>query len=172
MGDALFDAGGRGAVLSEDGRFRYRLWRDLPGPHQVGYPAGTVLFIMLNPSTADADVDDPTIRRCVSFAKSWGAAKLEVGNLFALRATNPNWLLEDPNDAVGPENNAWLSRLALDADLIVCAWGAHKVVSQTGRGDIVRALLRRPLTALGTNADGSPLHPLYVPGDRRPQAWA
>jgi hypothetical protein len=83
--------GDRGATLSDCGRYRYRLWRRwADGP--------TVLFVMLNPSTADADVDDPTIRRCIGFARSWGAGALEVVNLYAWRATQPAEL----KAAVGP----------------------------------------------------------------------
>lgn len=170
--EALFDAGGRGAVLSDDGRYRYRLWRDVPQDDEV--PGGSVLFIMLNPSTADAGVDDPTIRRCIGFAKSWGYRRLEVGNLFAFRATDPGRLIDSASagvDVVGPENNAWLPRLALDADLIVCAWGTHLATRLNGRADEVRGMLGKPLAALELTQNGSPKHPLYVPADRRWEPW-
>jgi hypothetical protein len=98
--------------------YRYRLER---GPWMNG--EGTVVFVMLNPSTATQVQDDPTIRRCVAFAQAWGFAWLKVGNLYALRATDPRDLFaaEDP---VGPENDRWLARLARSATEVIVAWGA------------------------------------------------
>lgn len=148
------------AVLSACGTYRYRLERTWAAN------LGTCVFVMLNPSTADASVDDPTIRRCVGFAKAWGYGRLVVGNLYALRATNPKmlWTVLDP---VGPANREHLRRMAAEADLIVCAWGAHG--ARNGRGRMVRSALlaAAPLNvdvmALGHTRAGEPVHPLYQP---------
>jgi hypothetical protein len=116
-----------GAELSPCRRYRYRLWRRWSdGP--------VVNFVMLNPSTADAEQDDPTVRRCVGFAKSWGAGGLVVTNLYALRSTDPKalWTADDP---VGPENAFHLGSGALGADTVVCAWGAEG--ARNGRGNEV-----------------------------------
>ena len=150
-----------GAHLSEDQRYRYRLWRqwDLPG-----IPAKTCLFVMLNPSTADDKVDDPTIRRCVGFAKSWGHGRLEVVNLFAFRTKSPKVLFGVKDDPIGPENMAVIRDAADMADRIICAWGAHGGHLQQDLA--IRQLLLNvagKTFALGFTRDGHPRHPLYAP---------
>jgi hypothetical protein len=127
----------------------------------------TVLFILLNPSTADAQLDDPTIRRCIGFARSWGCGGLVVGNLFAFRATNPA-VLKSARDPVGPENDQWLRSLATKADLVVAGWGAHGTLR--GRDKAVLALIDRP-SVLATTKSGRPRHPLYLRRDLVPRAW-
>lgn len=153
----------RGALL--DGPFRYRLWRrwDDDGP--------TASFIMLNPSTADATQDDPTIRRCIGFAKAWGCGAVEIGNLFALRSTSPRAIYENLR-TVGPANDGHLVELAQRSSLVVCAWGVHG--QHRGRGAEVLEMLRRhaALYHLGLTKDGHPRHPLYLKGDLRPMYWA
>ncbi|TAA12425.1 DUF1643 domain-containing protein [Pseudoxanthomonas winnipegensis] len=155
----------RDAMVSPCGRYRYSLGRaGLLG-------SGTVLFVMLNPSTADADVDDPTIRRCVSFAASWGFKRLEVANLFAFRATDPKAmaLAEDP---VGPDNDLHLMCAAARAGLVICAWGVNGVHLQ--RAARVRAMLTgagHRLHHLGLTKDGHPKHPLYLAAATEPQEW-
>src|SRR3954453_788312 len=106
------------AVISACGRYRYLLTR------QVGPGTRTAVFIMLNPSTADATDDDPTIRRCIGFARQWGCGRLAVLNLFALRATDPAWMKQADNP-VGPENRDWFDRTfpASHDGPVVCAWG-------------------------------------------------
>src|SRR5580765_5070589 len=106
-----------GATISPDGKYRYLLSRE----YEDGM-FGTVLFVMLNPSTADATKDDATIRRCVGFTKRWGYSTLEVVNLFAFRATHPRdlWKADDP---VGPDNDVTISDAVRRAQLIVAAWG-------------------------------------------------
>lgn len=154
----------RSAVISPDGIYRYelrRIWGD---------PTRLVGWIMLNPSTADADLDDPTIRRCVGFAREWGYGGIVVRNLFALRATDPAALKVHP-DPVGPENDEWLLAAGQDA-LTICAWGAHG--SLRGRGTGVRDLLTAggaQLHHLGLTKDGSPRHPLYLPRTATPVPW-
>ena len=153
------------ALLSPDGRYRYWLTRDWArGP--------VATFIMLNPSTADASVDDPTIRRCIGFARAWGMGGLKVVNLYALRSTDPKalWTADDP---VGPDNDfhlrdaaGWANRLSWP---LVAAWGAN---AKPDRIAVVRRLdgMNR-LTALGVTKDGQPRHPLYLRADATLQPW-
>lgn len=120
---------------------------------------------MLNPSTADATKNDPTIRRCIGFAAREGCTELTVVNLFALRATNPKELNKHP-DPVGPENNDHIRRQMekhVSGGLIVAAWGANKNLLTFVRADEIQAEYFGHLMCLGTTADGMPRHPLYVP---------
>lgn len=151
----------REAILSDCGRYRYVLSRSW----DPAKPA--VVFVMLNPSTADARFDDPTIRRCVGFARAWGYGKLLVGNLYALRATDPDELAA-ADDPVGPENAYWLNWLRRCGDITVAAWGAHKMAA--ARQAEVMDLLGG-LHALRVTAKGMPGHPLYLPGDLTPTRW-
>ena len=147
-----------------DGAYRYSLWR------RVGPSPGRVLFVMLNPSTADAIADDPTIRRCSGFARAWGYGELEVCNLFAYRTPYPRELLgvEDP---VGPSNDRFLSRAAARADRVLAAWGV--VGMRSARAAVVLENLRKvPLSCLGRTRDGAPRHPLYVPSCTRPRRFS
>jgi hypothetical protein len=174
---------GRGASRSPCGRYRYRLWREWRGTHDpknwrwegfndgAGEPVGepkSCLFIMLNPSTADAYDDDPTIRRCVGFARRWRYERLEVVNLFAFRATDPRDLLtlNHDDDPVGPGNLHNVRAAADRAGLIVCAWGAHG--GHIGQDETLLGWLGdRPRFALGLTKGGHPKHPLYLPADSR-----
>jgi hypothetical protein len=157
---------GSTAILSGCRRYRYLLER------KVGLQDRTALFIMLNPSTADAHQDDPTIRRCKGFAKTLNCGKLVVVNLFAYRATKPADMLE-AEDPIGPENDRWIGRAADDAKLsggiVIAAWGAHG--GHMGRDKQVLALLDswdvEPMS-LAETAAGMPRHPLYVRGDCKP----
>lgn len=150
--------------VSEDERaYRYRLWRawDAAKP--------TVAFIMLNPSTADETTDDPTLRRCIGYARGWGYGHLVVGNLFAVRETDPANLW-DYFDPVGPENDEHLRDICADADRVVAAWGAHGHLGERGRR--VAAMLDVDLYALDTTKDGQPTHPLYQPADAEPTKFS
>lgn len=149
------------AFISSCGRYRYTLRRDWGG-------LGQVLFVMLNPSTADAEKDDPTIRKCVSLAKGWGMGALAVVNLFAWRATEPTALL-DVAEPVGPENDASITTEAQASDRIVLAWGRHQPLATIvqARAFVVKRLLSEACPRiipghLGRNGDGSPKHPLYL----------
>lgn len=149
------------AVLDDSGRYRYSLTRR--------WGTGVaVLWVMLNPSTADHETDDATIRRVVGFTRGWGYDAAHVVNLFGYRAHNPRRLLEQA-DPVGPHNDEWIAAEALEADLFVAAWGAHKIAQP--RVPQVVALLDRELHCLGTTGDGSPRHPLYVRGGTEPILW-
>jgi len=139
-------------------RYRYALWRT--------WGAGTryAMFVGLNPSTADETADDPTIRRCVAFAKSWGLDALCMTNLFGFRATDPKdmFAAEDP---IGEGNDVTLDKIAEDAAVIVGAWGNHGVY--LNRDQDVRARLYR-LHYLRLTKSNQPQHPLYLPSDLVP----
>jgi hypothetical protein len=143
-----------GASFSACSRYRYSLSRAWD-PHKP-----TVGFIMLNPSTADAEVLDPTVRRCVGYARAWGYGALEVANIFAWRSTDPKALLrvEDP---VGPENDHYICDLAKRAHLLIAAWGTHGVIHGRG-GEVLRMLIDRDVHTLGLTKSGYPKHPLYL----------
>lgn len=150
----LFDDGRAATALFSPCRtYRYTLTRDwADGPR--------ALFVMLNPSTATEVVIDPTVRRCLGFAKAWGMAGLTVVNLFALRATDPKALYDHP-DPVGPDNDHHLAEQASRAGLVVAAWGTHGALDDRDRN--VMALLDGvDLHCLGRTQSGHPRHPLYV----------
>jgi len=144
------------------GPYRYSLARRWGG-------GARALFVMLNPSTADDVGDDPTIRRCIGFARRWRCGALEIVNLYALRATYPEDLFA--HDApVGPANDDAIADAATRAQTIVVAWGAH--ARDAERVERVLELLRdRPLQCLGTNRGGTPRHPLYLPRTSRRRPW-
>lgn len=154
-----------GVLFSKCARYRYRLWRRWGDePH--------ALFVMLNPSTADEIVNDPTVERCERRSRSMGFGGLEVANIFALRSTDPGALYE-AQDPVGAGNDEAILEAAQGAGIIICAWGNHG--KHLGRGDQVQSMLQRAwpekLHALVINRDGSPKHPLYVGYDVKPTPW-
>lgn len=126
---------------------------------------------MLNPSTADAERDDPTIRACVRLARRWGFGSLVAVNLFALRATDPR-MLRRARDPIGPENDAAIVGAAADADLLLAAWGNWGVLHDRGRAvlDLLRPLGRPH--CLGLTARGQARHPLYVGSGTRVRPMA
>jgi hypothetical protein len=153
------------AVLSDCGTYRYRLTREWGD-------GGRVVWVMLNPSTADADRDDATIRKIVKFSKAWGYGSLEVVNLFALRATHPVDLAKHL-DPVGPDNDLHITGAVLGADLIIAAWGASYPNRCSLRPHKVGKLLReRDVHVLGLTANGVPRHPLYMLDETLPVRWA
>lgn len=139
--------------------YRYTLtrrWADGPA----------MLVIGLNPSTADETVDDPTIRRCMRFARDWGYGGVLMGNLFAFRATDPR-AMKTALDPVGERNDHWLWRLASLAGVVVAAWGAHG--EHRGRAQaVVDSRVLGSFTVLGLTKDGHPRHPLYMRASCRP----
>lgn len=152
------------AVVSDDGRYRYTLSRDTG----VLGAEGTVLFVMLNPSTADATEDDPTIRRCLGFARDWGYARLLVGNLYAYRATDPRQLLR-ATDPVGVENDHWLDWLAQRANEVIVAWGGLAQPYDDRARRVLELVEFQCGTAycLGQTKALHPRHPLYVRADAK-----
>lgn len=147
----------RSAIISECGLYRYVLTRCwAPSSKRI-------CWVMLNPSTADAKRDDPTIRRCVDFSIGWGYGSMVVVNLFALRATNPN-ALRIAEHPLGPDNFEHLIRETTQAECVVAAWGAHGIARDQGRSlKSVLASAGIPMMCLGTTKMGYPRHPLYVP---------
>lgn len=147
----------RDAVLSDCGRYRYLLRRTWD------HAKPRALFVMLNPSTADAEVDDATIRSCVRLCKGLGYGSFEVVNLMAWRATDPKELPAKPSDAVGPNNPRMIEAAVVRCDTVICAWGAHPYAQRFAPGvlDIVR--LNRPAAyCFGKTKAGAPKHPLYI----------
>jgi len=140
------------AEFSADKAYRYvlRRWWDDSKPY--------IMFIGLNPSTADDKEDDPTIRRCVQFAKSWGYGGLCMANLFAYRATKPIKMLASYTP-IGVDNDIWLKRLTLQADKIVAAWGVHG--NHKNRDKAVMSFIP-DLYCLGITKNGHPKHPLFL----------
>lgn len=154
------------AKISDCGKYRYSLyrgWDDLK-------PLCT--FIMLNPSTADAENDDPTIRRCINYAKDWGYGGLLVLNLFAYRATDPQELKE-VDDPIGPGNDKHIKDEVWATihfgGIVVCAWGTHGALNQ--RGAFIEQMFKgmgvRPFCLKETKS-GFPSHPLYLAKSLQP----
>ena len=148
------------ALFSPCRRYRYALWREwIDG-------AGTVNFIGLNPSTADEVQDDPTIRRCVGYAKAWGFQRLCMLNLFAFRATDPKDMMA-ADDPIGPDNDAVLAKQVGRNDT-VAAWGVGGWYR--GRGQFIHDMYPQ-LKILRLTKSGHPAHPLYLPASLRPVEW-
>lgn len=164
MSDTLFDDVESAAVISDDQQYRYSLTRRWgAGPDAT--------FIMLNPSTADASQDDPTIRRCIGFAKREGCASLTVVNLFAYRATDPRALL-DVDDPRGPDNVLHIERAVAGSSIAIAAWGSFLWQNRKRLRPPAFVLdLAVDLLCLGTTKDGEPRHPLYVRGDQPLVRW-
>lgn len=167
------------ASLSADGLYRYRLDRIWDEDRAI------VNFVMLNPSTADADTDDATIRKCIKFAQDWGHGGIIVTNLFAWRATDPRELKALPPQSRGAnaQNDSFIANIAELAHLVVCAWGNDGILVGSGtsgffvpRGGEVLAGLRKnghgtKLHYLQRNQNGEPKHPLYCKGTLEPTPY-
>jgi len=155
----------RNALISPDGKYRYWLERRWSG---ADFRSPMIVWCMLNPSTADARIDDPTIRRCIGFTNAWGYARLVVVNLYAYRATNPREL-EGLNAAElqGPENADWLYYWTIipSSCMVVCAWGGNRFKCVP----YPPALTSMRTYCLGITATREPKHPLYLPASTRLQ---
>ena len=149
------------AKLSDCRIYRYELWRtwDDSKPY--------AMFIGLNPSTADETEDDPTILRCINFAKSWGYGGLCMANLFAYRATQPEDM-KKASDPIGDKNNETLILLAQKAGVIIAAWGNDGVF--LNRSEEIRSLIPE-INVLKFNKSGEPAHPLYLKSTLTPIEW-
>jgi len=157
VGDAVFGGDRR--------EYRYRLsrtWAD--GPR--------VLFVMMNPSIADPRVDDPTVAKCVRFARRWGFGGLDVGNAFAYRATDQGRLAE-AGDPVGPDNDRHLLGMVGAATRVVLAYGKPRHPALRARGPEVARMLAAVAEphVLALSVDGTPRHPLYLPETLTPVPW-
>lgn len=162
----MFKSCSSSAKISEDGQYRYWLARDW---YMDGETPNPLVYVMLNPSTADATKDDPTITRCMRRAASLGFNGIRVVNLFALRSTDPAKLL-DVADPVGPDNDRIVASVCRGQPMVIAAWGEEKAhVAQ--RASAVKAILRGlqvPLYALAMTKAGHPRHPLYVSYEAQP----
>ena len=147
-----------GAIFSDCRTWRYVLWRDWD-THLA-----FVAFIGLNPSTADETTDDPTVRRCIGYAKAWGYGGLYMLNLFAFRATDPK-AMRVAQDPIGPLNNQYLVEYSKKAGQVIAAWGCHGPYRNRDIG--VLAMIP-DLFCLGQTKAGHPRHPLYLRADTQP----
>jgi hypothetical protein len=169
------DGVSKGAAISPDGKYRYyldRWWEE---------GKGALVFVMLNPSTADHRVDDPTIKRCMAFARALGYGGIIVLNLFALRSSQPADL-DRAIDPIGPQNDEYLDTVlretAVEGGAVIVAWGTNG--ARERRDEVVLKLIRsHGLTPLcfGETKDGHPKHPLArgkhrIPDGAVPQAYA
>lgn len=168
MFDEMTDEDRSGAIISPCGEYRYHLWRrwdeSLP----------TMCWVMLNPSTADASEDDPTIRRCIGFAKREGCGGISVRNVFALRATDPAELLKHP-DPFGPENEEHLlsARSCSLMTILVVGWGNQSTNKRLRHyyNQAACCLLPQSPKCFGVTKSGDPRHPLYLPGGAKLIGW-
>jgi hypothetical protein len=153
------------AVFSPCGLYRYLLIR------RWGF-GPLICFLMLNPSTADAMVSDPTVSRCQDFTVRWGGSGFLVANLYALRSTDPKALYRATDSVGGEHNKAAIDLCASSSKFTVCAWGNHG--THNNRGQVVTRWLRSrgtDLRALGVNRTGEPVHPLYQPKTAEPKLY-
>ena len=152
-------------MISACGRYRYLLRRSWD------FDRMRALFVMLNPSTADAEIDDPTIRSCARLCRSWGYGSFEVVNLFGWRATDPSELAKAASP-VGPDNDSIAACAIARCDVAIAAWGAHSMAER--RTDAMRRLIehsRPAVFCLGSTKSGAPKHPLYIETGTVPEIW-
>jgi hypothetical protein len=158
------------AVISECGKYRYELRRPFGAPRDL---TTRLFWIMLNPSTADAREDDPTIRRCRGYSEAWGyGGAFCVGNLYGWRSPEPKALRTSP-DPIGPHNDDHLRLMAIEAEIIVLAWGSDSGPVKK-RSDAVLERLwvwNRKFRVLGWSKRGEPRHPLMMSKDLKPIEW-
>ena len=158
------------AIISECGLFRYRLERDTGGGGEI-----VAAILGVNPSTADATVNDQTIRKDLGFAARLGWRRIIKGNLFAYRSTDIR-ALRTIHDPIGPDNDAHLDQIMRDADVVVAAWGAKNKLPdhlQSRYRKIIQIADRvgKPLMCWGVCSDGSPRHPLMLPYSAELLLW-
>lgn len=151
------------AIISDCGKYRYRLERT------VGWTGPVYAFFGINPSTADAHLDDATVRKWIGFTKLWGGSRFIVGNVFAYRATEVAELASVENPT-GPENVESLSAIMHEANVLVPCWGNSTKVPKHLRGEFEAILLRlvesgKPVMHLGLTKGGDPKHPLMLSYD-------
>lgn len=165
----LFSSDYAGAVFDSKRIYRYVLWR------LWNRKSAPLITIMLNPSTADEEVLDPTVKKCIKWAQAWGYGGIYVLNAFALRSTDPELLVEfaqKGRDPIGPENDFHIiETLAEHSDArVIVGWGKHAALLNRQQR-MVELLAGRALYCLGVNKDGSPEHPLYVALATQPKVW-
>ncbi len=151
-----------GAVIK--GNYRYLLWREWDSQSK------TVTFIMLNPSCADAEVNDRTITRCIKFAQEWGYGRLEVVNLFAYRTSKPS-LLKQAAEPIGRDNDKYIKESVLNGDKVILAWGNHGTWQKQDLYVLQLLKNHNHLYCFGTTKKGCPRHPLYLRSTSQPQTY-
>lgn len=168
---------GRETTFSPCRKYRYTLWREWDCDSLTGCADDIpnadkyLMVIGLNPSTADETKDDPTIRKCIGFAKRWGYGALCMTNLFAWRDTKPEAMKRQPYP-IGEGNQHHLLQVSSNAGMVLAAWGKHgshmhqDLTTLQWLGSI-----GVQLHCLKKNGDGSPMHPLYVPYETQPIEW-
>jgi len=150
------------AILSEDRKYRYllsRIWDE---------SKSTVMIIGLNPSTADETENDPTIERCISFAKSWGYGGVYMLNLFGFRATQSKDMF-NAEEPIGIDNDEYIKKYSKICDKVVCAWGNDG--NYKNRSQEILAIIKNSYY-LKLNKTGEPAHPLYLKADLVPIKFA
>ncbi len=165
----LFSSDYVGAVFDSKRVYRYVLWR------LWNRESPPLITIMLNPSTADEEILDPTVKKCVKWARVWGYGGLYVLNAFALRSTDPELLAEhvhEGKDPVGPENDFHITKALAEhpGARLVVGWGKHATLLNRHQR-MIELLAARELYCLGINKDGSPQHPLYIANATEPKVW-
>lgn len=148
-------------IFSSNRKYRYTLWRQWYWPLRQH-----VMFVGLNPSTADETQDDPTVRRCIRYAMAWGFDGLMMMNAFAFRATDPRVMIAEP-EPVGPANDFFLRVEAQRAGLVVVAWGT-RARHLNRHNQLLSGPLHRMVHCLQQTKDGYPKHPLYLRKDLKP----
>lgn len=151
-----------GAVFSEDGDYRYLLSR------AWARGSGFVAFIGLNPSTAEAEYDDPTVRKCCHWAREWGFGGMYMLNLYAYRATDPA-MMRAAADPIGPKNDGWIARTVRTSVIAVCAWGSS--VKEERWRPIAESVPPDKRYCLGRTKYGHPKHPLYLANATQRESW-
>jgi hypothetical protein len=146
-----------GAAFSDDRVYRYRLWRIWDRSKDLA------CWVMLNPSTADEFELDPTCRRVDGFTRRWGYGGWYVGNIFALRSTDPRELYRH-QEPVGPDNDRAILEMATESQIVIAAWGNHGRYQGRGR-QMMKLLAGHDVHVLGKTKGGDPRHPLYIRGD-------
>jgi len=153
------------AIFSPSRKYRYTLFRRWSEGSRIA------AFIGLNPSTADETKNDPTVTRCVNYAKRWEYDGVWMLNAFAFRSTNPK-LLYVEEDPIGPENDFWIDLITKDKNtkIVLCCWGTHGNHLNRGK-EIFKRLPKDKATCLNTTKDGHPGHPLYLKSSLQPQSF-
>jgi hypothetical protein len=156
----------RGAILSPCQTYRFQLTREMYPPADPG----TVLFVLNNPSIADAEIDDPTVRRGWGFTRAWGYGRMIFMNVNPYRSTDPV-LAKIPPTSVIVENCDGLTLTAIESDVVVCAWGTKAEPGLVRNALNALRLSGKPLHYLELSKDGTPKHPLYLKKSLWPQVW-
>lgn len=153
-----------GATFSPCEQYRYRLWRNWGGD-----PSNLIAFCGLNPSTATHEVNDPTVTRCINYAKAWGYSGMFMLNCFAWRDTDPK-LMKKAIEPVGIENDEAIRQVVSECSMVVAAWGAHGRYRDRA-AKVLELLKDVDLYALRITKTGQPQHPLYLPSKLKPTLW-